>query len=493
MDWMNPKFLHLARRPRHYNWDASPLVYAGDLLRTTDAFGVSRGYEQYFGLAESPFSLTANPRFLFESESHKAALEQIRVALRRREALTVIIGEVGTGKTMLCRTLLQELEPRTFLSIISNPLLTATDLLKQLLEDFGLVARDDARAGTLSQHEMVGALQRFMATLQPLRAHAIVLIDEAQHVRTEVLEQLRLLTNFEADDQKLLHVILVGQLDLAQVIERPELRQFRQRIARLHELQALRPHEVEQYIERRLWVAHGGLGFGHGERPAEPTVDGRFWRVRFTPQAMRAVAQLSNGLPRAINVICDRALERAYQTQIHRIDVRAVAAAARDLSLPVPSTLWLRTTPKLVAAGAAAALLLLAVGWGWRMVTTTSSVARTPAAADSAGNVSVDAEAAVPLPQADGFAVAVAAFPSAARADEVVRALRDVDLPAYVQPAQNGEHHVSVGPFASREEAVQAQAHVARVHVAESRVVSTTHDRAAESEAVATSGRTGAP
>lgn len=482
-------------------------MYSGGRLRTTDAFGVSRGYEQYFGLVESPFSLTPNPRFLFESESHTAALEQVKVALSRREALTVITGEVGTGKTMMCRTLVRDLEPRTFISVITNPLLTSDDLLKQLLLDFGLIAPGDRRASTFSQHDMVGVLHRFMATLLPLRAHAIVLIDEAQHLRADVLEQLRLLTNFESDAQKLLHVVLVGQLDLEQLVDRPELRQLRQRITRWHRLLPLRPVEVQQYIERRLWVAHGGLGLGHTDRPVEPDADGRFWRVRFTPRAMRAVAWLSKGLPRAINVICDRALERAYETQQHLIGLRAVAAAAHSVALPVPPTLWLRTTatPVWIAAAVAAALTLaLVFGRAWWSPTAPPVVARAPASAgattgaparvtvDSTAS-STDAEVVVPLLEVEGFSVALATFASEARANEVVRALRTLDLPAFAQLGADGRQEVSVGPFATREEALLAQGQVARVQPTESRVVSTAHDRSAGINAVATSGRTGEP
>ena len=314
-------------------------------MRATDAFGVSRGYEQFFGLVESPFSLTPNTRFLFESESHSEALEQVTLALRRREAITVITGEVGTGKTMLCRIIVQDLEPRTFISVISNPLLSATDLLKQLLHDFGLSPREDTRQSSLTQHEMVATLQRFLASLVPLRAHAIVLIDEAQHLQPEVLEQVRLLTNFETDSQKLLQVVLVGQLDLDEVLDRPDLRQLRQRISRRHQLQPLKPYEVEQYIERRLWVAHGGLGLVKSDRPAEFASGERFWRVRFSSAAMRAIARLSGGLPRAINVLCDRALERAHEAQKKDIDAGVVLAAARELKLPVSTGVWLRSSP----------------------------------------------------------------------------------------------------------------------------------------------------
>lgn len=479
-------------------------------MRATDAFGVSRGYEQYFGLVESPFSLTPNTRFLFESESHGEALEQVTLALRRREAITVITGEVGTGKTMLCRIIVQDLEPRTFISVISNPLLTTEDLLKQLLHDFGLMPRDDARQATLTQHEMVAALQRFLASLVPLRAHAIVLIDEAQHLRPEVLEQVRLLTNFETDSQKLLQVVLVGQLDLDELIDRPDLRQLRQRISRRHHLQPLKAYEVEQYIERRLWVAHGGLGLAKAERAAELVAGERFWRVRFSSAAMRAIAGLSGGLPRAINVLCDRALERAHQAQKKDIDAAIVLQAARDLKLRIPFDVWVRSSPW-PAATAAAALVLLATGLSLAplprfggppaQVAGAASapiaspaptlVADTPATETPAAALA-GSEGPVILPQADSYAVAVATFSSESRADEVVRSLRLLDLPAYVQTTARGLHAVAIGPFASRDEAREAQAQIASVHLTDSRIVSTSASAApaaADGPPVPTTGR----
>lgn len=502
-------------------------------MRATDAFGVSRGYEQFFGLVESPFSLTPNTRFLFESESHSEALEQVTLALRRREAITVITGEVGTGKTMLCRILVQDLEPRTFISVISNPLLTAADLLKQLLHDFGLMPRDDSRQSTLTQHDMVATLQRFMASLVPLRAHAIVLIDEAQHLQPEVLEQVRLLTNFETDSQKLLQVVLVGQLDLDAVLDRPDLRQLRQRISRRHQLQPLKPYEVEQYIERRLWVAHGGLGLAKVDRPAEFTSGERFWRVRFSPAAMRAIARLSGGLPRAINVICDRALERAHEAQKKEIDASLVVAAARELKIPVATSVWIRSTPW-PAVAATAALVLLATGLSLRPFSGTSLTepasvdgavqsAGAPPAASSAvaapagsttpaavasntpASATVNGAAATGgsegpamLPEAESFEVAVAVLTTESRASELVKSLRGLDLPAYAQPDRSGRHVVTVGPFASRDEAREAQAQIVRVHITDSRIVSTSahsdgKPAAPGVAAVATTGQKGQP
>jgi general secretion pathway protein A len=474
-------------------------------LKAADPFGVSRGYEQYFGLVESPFSLTPNTRFLFESESHSAALEQVTLALRRREALAVITGEVGTGKTMLCRILVQDLEPRTFISVISNPLLTAEDLLKQLLHDFGLLSRDEARATSFTQHELVATLQRFIGSLVPLRAHAIILIDEAQHLQPEVLEQVRLLSNFESDNQKLLQIVLVGQLDLDTVLDRPELRQLRQRISRRHQLQPLKPYEVEQYVERRLWVAHGGLGLAKAGRAHELVSGDRFWRVRFTPSAMRVVAQLSHGLPRSINVICDRALECAYGANKKVIDAQCVLTAARQLKLEVPVGVWLRSS-RWPAVAASVALVGMA---GWFALRAGPSAAPDPVVPTAAG-VTIDApsppsvpvrEEATPstaLQESASYSVAVAAFRSNGRADEVARSLKVLDLPAYVQTNAEGWHAVFVGPFASREEARGAQIQVERVHLTDSHIVTTAPSSEGSPahggvRAVATTGQKGQP
>lgn len=475
-------------------------------MKAPDPFGVARGYEQYFGLVESPFSLTPNTRFLFESESHASAIEQLTIALRRREALTVITGEVGTGKTLLCRTIVRDLEPRTFISVISNPRLGGDDLLRQLLHDFDLLPKGEARAASLTQHEMVTTLQRFLVSLVALRAHAIILIDEAQHLQPEVLEQVRLLSNFETGAQQLLQIVLVGQLDLDGVLDRPELRQLRQRVSRRHQLMPLQPYEVEQYVERRLWVAHGGLGLAKAGRASELVSGERFWRVRFTSSAMRAVAQLSKGLPRSINVICDRALECAYNADKKVIDTRCILTAAKQLKLDIPAALWLHSGRW--QAVAASLALLAAAGWfalqpGVRVTAEPAAPPSTlagtapPVMPPPAPTLSETADLAAPLPEADSFTVAVAAFRSDLRAGEVARSLKVLDLPAFVEAKADGWHAVVVGPFISRDEARAAQAQVARVHLTDTQIVSTTPSRdpsaPPSARPVATSGQKGLP
>src|SRR5580693_8636603 len=216
------------------------------------------GYERFFGLNEAPFSLAPNPRFLFESASHAAALAQVAYALERREPLVVITGEIGTGKTLLCRTVLHRLERKTFLSIINDPLLERDDLLKHLLQDFGVISKDRSRLTKTSRHELIQALQAFLISLVPIQAHAVVIIDEAQHLQPDVLEQIRLLSNIDDEHGTMLQIILVGQTDLEPLLARPELRQFQQRVSRRIQLKPLDGDEVGQYIEHRLALARGG-------------------------------------------------------------------------------------------------------------------------------------------------------------------------------------------------------------------------------------------
>jgi general secretion pathway protein A len=178
----------------------------------------TEGYESFFGLHEAPFSLAPDPRFLFASASHSAALAQVAYALQRREPLVVITGEIGTGKTLLCRTVLQRLRRKTFLSVINDPLLERDDLLKQMLQDFGVISKDRTKLTEVSRHDLIQTLHAFLRSLAPIQAHAVVVIDEAQHLQPDVLEQIRLVSNIDDERGTLLQVILVGQTDLEPVV-----------------------------------------------------------------------------------------------------------------------------------------------------------------------------------------------------------------------------------------------------------------------------------
>jgi type II secretory pathway predicted ATPase ExeA len=296
------------------------------------------GYEPFFGLNEPPFSLAPDPRFLFASASHSAALAQVAYALERREPLVVITGEIGTGKTLLCRTVLQRLRRKTFLSVINDPLLERDDLLKELLQDFGLISKDRTKLTEASRHELIQTLQAFLRSLAPIQAHAVVIIDEAQHLRPDVLEQIRLLSNIDDEAGTLLQIILVGQTDLEPLLSRPELRQLQQRVSRRLRLEPMSRDEVKEYIRHRLALARDGKPLQQLPGATELAQELADWTatttgVEFTSDAIHAVSELSAGLPRVINLLCDRSLEEAYASRLRLIDRPLILTAARALGV----------------------------------------------------------------------------------------------------------------------------------------------------------------
>jgi general secretion pathway protein A len=447
--------------------------------------------ERFYGLLARPFSLTPDLRFVFHSRSHSRALEQVTEALKRREGLVVITGDIGTGKTMLCRALLATFEPRTFLCVILDPCLTVTDLLHHVLTDFGImndVERGDETGPDVSRHQLVSTLQKFLATLIPLDAHAVIMLDEAQHLDPTVLEEIRLLSNFETDSAKLLQIVLVGQPDLEALLQRPEMAQLNQRVARRIQLHPLAAGEVKEYIERRLFVA--------GEAPTapadgEPPHAGTFERVRFNDEAMEMIASISGGIPRLINTLSDRALELGCERQTRVLDHRLVLEAAGRLKLPVPARVKLRSGVGLKVAAAAAFVLAAGGAWWWAARPTTESTrppvekrvdapARpSPAPAPDAARPTATPQAPAPpaaekttpqtaagAPVADGTAgkkgsrydIAVAAFRTEQRAAEVAALLTQKGLPVTTRTDATGAwHQIVVGPFESADQAEAAQ------------------------------------
>jgi general secretion pathway protein A len=275
--------------------------------------GRSLTYEPFFGLSEKPFSLSADPRFLFRSPSHGPVFDSLLNGIRRREGLISLTGEIGTGKTTLCRAVLHALDRRTFASFIPDPFVSREDLLKMLLVDFGVISIGDLKRGRLrgaSRSELSYLLYEFLDSLVALQAFAVVVLDEAQNLPLPLLEEIRILSELERRE-KLLHVVLVGQPELRAHLRLPEMRQVEQRISVRCELTALDGAGVAGYVAHRLAVAGRGAS-----------------RVEFTSAGLDAVFQVSSGVPRVINRICDRALDRAYAARCYRIDAAAVWEAA---------------------------------------------------------------------------------------------------------------------------------------------------------------------
>ena len=283
-------------------------------------------YEDYYGLSEKPFNLTPDPKFFYKSDSHANAYELLQYAIRRREGFVVVTGDIGTGKTTLCRALLEQIDRNTFAALVLNPFLSEEDLLKLILQDFGVVSREDVKRGRLadvSKQELIETLYDFLLSLVPLRASAVVIIDEAQNLPLPILEQIRILSNLETDKEKLLQIVLVGQLDLKPLLKAPQMRQLDQRVSIRYQLRPLNRHETAAYIAHRLAVAGGRAG-----------------SVGFQPKALELIHRRTGGIPRLINLTCDRALLAAYSARKTRVSADIAHAAAEGLELFETSRPW---------------------------------------------------------------------------------------------------------------------------------------------------------
>jgi general secretion pathway protein A len=264
-------------------------------------------YTQYFGLHEKPFELSPDPRYLFLSASHREALGHLIYGIEQREGFIAIIGEVGTGKTTLCRTLIQRLGNDCEVAFLFNPHLSPLELLKAINAEFGLSTFGG------SMPELLEVLNEFLLDKKAEDRNVLLLVDEAQTLSTETLEQMRLLSNLETRTAKLLQIVLLGQPELGEKLESHELRQLRQRIAVRRHLGPLTAAETRDYVHHRLRIAAGGE-----------------CRV-FTDAALGVVHRTSGGVPRLINVLCDRALLAAYGESVHQIGRSLASRVAREV------------------------------------------------------------------------------------------------------------------------------------------------------------------
>lgn len=273
-------------------------------------------YEQFYSLIEPPFSLTPDPKYFYRSESHHRAFELLQYAIQRREGFMVVYGEIGTGKTTLCRAVLDTIEKNVCTALLLNPFLTEIDLMKAILDDFGLTLPGGKKAAAPSKQDLINTLNDFLITVLEKDGRAVLIIDEAQNIPLPTLEQIRIISNLETHNAKLLQIVLVGQLELVDVLARPELRQLHQRISIKCELTPLSLDEAAQYVRHRLAIAGGGHS-----------------RVVFTPDALREIYSYSAGIPRLINLIADRALLAGMALSTSTMDKRVVREAVENLQL----------------------------------------------------------------------------------------------------------------------------------------------------------------
>jgi general secretion pathway protein A len=275
-------------------------------------------YEEFYGFVQSPFTLAPDPRFLYLSQAHDAAMQLLLQAITRKEGIVILTGDIGTGKTTVCRSVLERLDMTCFTSLLLNPFLSVEELLREILLDFGVVSRDAVRNGRLTaatKHDLVSTLHEFLVSLIPIGGSGVLILDEAQHLSPHVLEELRVLSNLETNHAKLLQIVLVGQLNLLDVLAAPQVKQLDQRISMRATLSPLSRSDVEAYIGHRLSVAHGSssIGFDHA--------------------AIDAINDASRGIPRVINLLCDRSLMIGASFGLRTITADVASEAAKALGL----------------------------------------------------------------------------------------------------------------------------------------------------------------
>lgn len=264
-------------------------------------------YLNYYGLNLSPFDLAPNPRFLFNSVKHREAINHLMYGIRERKGFVQLTGEVGAGKTTLCRALLEQLDSQYSTALLLTPVLDANELMKAIAAEFGLDVKG------LDRLETSAAFNAFLVQQAEEGKVPVLIIDEAQNFSDELLEQVRQLSNVETNEGKLLQIVLIGQPELRERLNHPRLRQLRQRITVRYHLNALDKFETRHYIRHRLELA-GGNG--------DPS---------FTTPALWRVFRYSNGVPRLVNALCDKALLAGFVRQSKRINYGMVGRAIREL------------------------------------------------------------------------------------------------------------------------------------------------------------------
>jgi general secretion pathway protein A len=253
-------------------------------------------YESFFALKQKPFAITSNPSFLFLSPRHKEALAHLTYGIRERVGFIEITGEVGTGKTTVCRALLNQLDAKTHSAFIFNSNLSESQLIQTIVDDLGIKTSEKSKGG------LFNALNRFLIEQMKLGNNVVVIIDEAQNLSLRLLEQVRMLSNLEAENEKLLQIVLVGQPELRSKLAKPELRQLRQRIAVRYHIGPLDRTETAQYITHRL--SHAGTAHAAS---------------LFDETAIDEIFRYSGGIPRLINLVCGKALLTGFVLETRRI------------------------------------------------------------------------------------------------------------------------------------------------------------------------------
>ncbi len=368
-------------------------------------------YVSFFGLEQAPFSIAPDPRYLFMSERHREALAHLLYGVQAGGGFVLLTGEIGAGKTTVCRCFLEQVPEGCQVGYIVNPKLSVGELLQTVAEEFGIPAPSVAGASGATVKTWVDALNRHLLDAHAQGRHCLLIIDEAQHLSAEVLEQLRLLTNLETHERKLLQIILIGQPELRSQLAAPGMEQLAQRVIARYHLQALSDAETTAYVAHRLAVA--ALA---GANP-------------FDARALRRIHALTGGVPRRINLLCDRALLGAYAQGLARVDRRTLDQAAREVFGAGAAPARGGRAGLLLAAAAVAGAVLVGALWlvwggGPGALPSRAALASAPGAASTA----IGARVAISASGASGANAAPAPAAAAASATALVAAAASVAL-----------------------------------------------------------------
>lgn len=380
-------------------------------------------YAPFFRLQREPFSIAPDPRFLFMSEAHREALAHLLYGVGGGGGFVLLTGEIGAGKTTVCRCFLDQVPPNTNVAYVFNPKLGVVELLQTICDEFGL----PVPAGAATVKHYVDALNAFLLEQHAKGRNSVLIIDEAQSLAADVLEQLRLLTNLETPERKLLQIVLIGQPELRDMLARPDLEQLAQRVIARYHLPALSGRETEAYIRHRLAVA--GLA---GELP-------------FDTRALARIHQLCRGVPRRINLLADRALLGGYASGSARVDAGIVDKAAREVfGEPRERAAAPRRSWGVVVAALGALGVLAAFGWmqarqdpapALAAVAPAASAAAAPASAVAAAPPAASAAAPPPAP-VDAASVLAGAWANENAAWRELAALWQLGVPEGADPCE---------------------------------------------------------
>ena len=317
-------------------------------LASVRAATAAQNYEEYFGFAHAPFTLAPDPQFLYLSESHEDALHALRGVIAGREGFAVLTGEIGTGKTTIARALLTRLDRTAFASLVLNPFLSIEELVREVLLDFGVMSKDDVRsgrAGAASRDDLVRTLGDFLSSISGIGGHGVLILDEAQHLPPSVLDQLRLIANGNGNGARPLQLVLLGLPPLADALGEPDLQPFDSRVSCQLRLTPLSRSDLDGYVAHRLHVARSSTA------------------VYFNTEAMDLLHALSRGVPRSVNLLCDRALMLCARQRIHEVGPEAIrrAGLALDMTAEAPIALPRRRWRGWLAAAVALAVAVAGV------------------------------------------------------------------------------------------------------------------------------------